>query len=431
MYKPIIIIFLGIISLLIIKDFIEIFLSKKIFKLGKLFWMFTILIASMLEQSSGNPWLNLFFNFFFILGICICRYKGELKKKVLVSLSVIIMWVLMELFSGYIFMIVGCDFIEPKLEGSIISKLFAFIVVKIVKIIHPSSVLNKVFKLWITLILLPILSLFIVVYIFYMTAICGNHNLIIGGVIVSALFLPLNLCVFKVYEVFLKEHEIERRNLVFEQQLNLYGSQIQEKENMLLKSRCIAHDYKKHLLVIQNFALNNKCDDINSYISELTLSGINANDTIVDSGNLVIDTLINSKYSIALKENIQYTAEVLVPTSMNFSDADLCIILGNALENALEAAKKVENQERYIQSSIVYSGGKLKIGIRNSFDGFINSDKFGNLISSKRNNQNHGMGINSINMAAEKYNGFVNTDYNEKEFLIIIVIKEPQAEIIT
>lgn len=144
--------------------------------------------------------------------------------------------------------------------------------------------------------------------------------------------------------------------------------------------------------------------------------------SLVNCGNFVIDAMMNSKYLIACKENIKHEDRIVVPEAMNFEDVDLCILLGNMLDNAYEATKKAE--KKIINTSIIYSKGKLTIGVKNTYDGIIEKDRKGNYISTKMNKTNHGMGIKLMQRIVDKYNGFLSLENDDNYFVVIAVLIE-------
>lgn len=142
---------------------------------------------------------------------------------------------------------------------------------------------------------------------------------------------------------------------------------------------------------------------------------------ISDTGNKCIDALINVKYATAKEKGIDFAIKIYIPEELPIDQCDLGIVVGNALDNAIEATEKViltqKNRDNY--------GGKkesLVIVVKNPFEGSLRKDKDGNLLSTKDEFYKHGYGINSIIKVAEKYNGDVIIEEEERKFIIMITM---------
>lgn len=208
--------------------------------------------------------------------------------------------------------------------------------------------------------------------------------------------------------------------------VDLYEKQIAEREETTRKIRQFRHDMKLHLSAVQELAEEKDTDGIISYIDELSNgSGMGksdlANSDLANSGNLLLDGLLNQAYERAVKAKIQMKLRLEIPYKLNISGADLYVILGNALENALEASEKVPREEgRLIELSLVYKNGDLRIGIRNRYAEEPRKDSKGTFLSSKNNSEYHGIGLYSIRETVKKYHGFMDTIRKTKYFLWLL-----------
>lgn len=110
-----------------------------------------------------------------------------------------------------------------------------------------------------------------------------------------------------------------------------------------------------------------------------------------------------------------------VPYKFPFSDGDIFIILGNALDNAIEGALKCVSR-RYIHIKIIYRKENLFIKISNSFDGKVKKDRHGHLISMKSDLTRYGLGLALIEKSVNKYNGLLNFDIDEENFTLTVLL---------
>jgi sensor histidine kinase regulating citrate/malate metabolism len=133
----------------------------------------------------------------------------------------------------------------------------------------------------------------------------------------------------------------------------------------------------------------------------------------VTSGNSTIDSSINFKLQQAEKQNIKISSDILIPVDLSISIFDIAIILGNLLDNALEAVSNID--DRWIDIKIKHTKGRLIIKINNSYDGIVKKAAF-KFLSRKEDQKNHGIRLKSIQTAVHKYDGTMRVTHDEKRF---------------
>lgn len=220
-------------------------------------------------------------------------------------------------------------------------------------------------------------------------------GLIVLNIISLYITISLNKSNRDAEEAKLREQQL--RNDV--QYAETVRSQYQEIRN-------IRHDMKQHLVVVSGLQLEGKYNEAQKYISEIS-SGLERIEMFMDVGNDFVNAILNSKLSIAKFKGI----EVLCSSSSNvdgINEYDLCNLIGNLLDNAIEAAEK--NDNAVIEVSIASNKYKLMIKVSNSIAESVLS-KNPALKTSKSQRAVHGFGIKSINSISEKYSG--NVDFYE------------------
>lgn len=144
--------------------------------------------------------------------------------------------------------------------------------------------------------------------------------------------------------------------------------------------------------------------------------------TVTNSGNIVIDSLIGYWCIVAREQGIDFSVNLTIPMKMPFRGADICLILGNLLENAVEAAQKVE-EEKYIRLRMKYDKNNLLIYVENNYKGTLIKTREKRLKSTKPNAGNHGVGLPSVYRTVAKYHGLVVIEDSEpNRFLIKVVL---------
>lgn len=135
----------------------------------------------------------------------------------------------------------------------------------------------------------------------------------------------------------------------------------------------------------------------------------------------MVDAILNSKLSLAISHDIKVNAKATVPKNLQVADIDLCVIIGNLMDNAMEAAIKLENPEdRFIRVYIREMKGQLYISIANSTEG--NIKKLGLEYISTKLGANHGFGLKRVDSIVNKYGGFINRQSEEGVFATEITL---------
>lgn len=181
------------------------------------------------------------------------------------------------------------------------------------------------------------------------------------------------------------------------------------------------HDFHNHIGVLRQLLLHEKTDDAVQYLDELQAPVKKMLDTVW-TGDETVDYLINSKAVTAKENGIKYQVQVEFPRHTNLKSADLCAILGNLLDNALEAARQVPIPDhRFIQLVIRRINHMLVIKVENSY---ITEPikKDGTLQTSKEEGGLHGWGLKSAQTAAEKYDGMIQTSYTDHSFQAVATL---------
>ena len=180
---------------------------------------------------------------------------------------------------------------------------------------------------------------------------------------------------------------------------------------------------KSHLSSLLGMVESGENEEAIKYMQQLLSDGFGrSSDEISKSGNIVVDSLINYKYSIAKKEGIAFEASTFVPAVLPFKSEHLVIILGNLLENAFDACMKVQPKGRYIRLDMNYEKNMLKISIKNSCIFENRRDRHGRFSSTKHDAEHHGIGLASINQAVSGYDGEVIIDDKGNQFDVDVIM---------
>lgn len=144
-------------------------------------------------------------------------------------------------------------------------------------------------------------------------------------------------------------------------------------------------------------------------------------DVVYNTGNDILNTILMSKSVLCVQKGITFTC-VADGSALNFlNDADICSLFGNALDNAIESFEESDIEAKLIKLAVYKNNGLLIIRCENTFNGQLKT-RDGELLTTKRERQNHGYGVKSIKTVAEKYDGTVSYAVKEGIFTLGVVI---------
>lgn len=354
-----------------------------------------------------------------VLLVAIFAYKGHLLIKAIFSLSFIVIWMLTETCCGYLFMYLHINYMEPQMLGSILSKtLFLFIILALKAFFSKEEIHELTVGYSITLMLIPTGSIFVINTIFRLSDKSYGHPEA-GSLMATIIILVLNISIFKLYLKLAENLRVKKENTIYEKQIELYEKHQNERELALLQLRNIRHEIKNYLITVLAYVENQEDEKASVFIREV-LNNIHTGKKKSNTGNIIIDSLMNYYSSVAEQKQILFTIQQSIPIQLPFKGADLGALLGNALDNAIEATEKAE--KKYIKVIIKYDKNNLLITIINSYDGILLRGADGHLKTRKLDIQNHGMGLKIMRRTAEKYHGSLFLQNLENEFVLKIVL---------
>lgn len=202
-------------------------------------------------------------------------------------------------------------------------------------------------------------------------------------------------------------------------QNKLMKQQMDEIENIYMTMRGWRHDYHNHLQSLKGFLSLNKVEQMKNYLNELE-TDLDSIDTLYHSGNLQLDSILNAKLAIAEKGQIRIHCDASIPPQLHVSDLDLCVILGNLLDNAIESCRKIKDpDERFIRVYIGILKKQLYISITNATSETV-KQRTDHYFTTKRGD--HGHGLKRVDQVVKKYDGYLNRQNEPGVFATEIVL---------
>ncbi len=196
-------------------------------------------------------------------------------------------------------------------------------------------------------------------------------------------------------------------------QHELVETHYREVDNMYRKIRGWRHDYRNHIQTMKAYAASENWDAIKRYL-DLLDDDLTTVDTVIKTGNPMTDSILNSKISLANSRNIKVIADASIPLKLNLSEIDLCCIIGNLFDNAIEAPMKLPENQRVIRSYMDLRNTQLYICITN-FTAGKKMKKEGKLFRSTKG-EGHGFGLIRIDAIVERLGGYINRNSEDAAF---------------
>jgi sensor histidine kinase regulating citrate/malate metabolism len=209
---------------------------------------------------------------------------------------------------------------------------------------------------------------------------------------------------------------IDRR--IAKYQNTLITKHYDEVQNIYTKMRGWRHDYHNHIQAL--LVLNGNAKQTKEYLLKLN-DDLTSVDTLIKTGNVMIDAILNSKISLIKSKSIAVNAKAVVPPHLPISEIDLCVIIGNLLDNAMEACEKQSvGEERFIRIFIGVMKSQLYITVSNSVGGEVH--KSGKAYLSTKNSDSHGFGLMRIDNIVNKYGGYLNRQNEDRVFATEVLL---------
>lgn len=189
--------------------------------------------------------------------------------------------------------------------------------------------------------------------------------------------------------------------------------------------RSMKHDMFNHLDVLSSMLQNKNYEEAVSYIKEIN-NKLDNSHYVVSTGHTAIDCIVTNKINEAHSHNIETLYTLHIPESLPFSNTEVCSLLGNLFDNAIESCKKLIS-DKLIELHIKPFNNMLLILIENNSNGIYFTDKNGNLLTSKTEvcngiNTQHGIGLKRVQTIVTKYNGFIEISPKPDKFTVSIMI---------
>lgn len=213
--------------------------------------------------------------------------------------------------------------------------------------------------------------------------------------------------------------QIDKRIAAYQREL--IETHYREVENMYRQIRGWRHDYRNHIQMMKVLAANGDMDALKVYLDELD-TDLNTVDTVVKTGNPMADAILNSKISLARSRNIPTQVDAHIPVKLKMSELDLCCIIGNLFDNAMEASVALPEEKRLIRVYMDMKGTQLYISFTN-FTAAKKLSKVGRGFKTSKG-EGHGFGLVRMDDIVSRYDGYLSRNSEDGAFTTEILIPQ-------
>ena len=360
-----------------------------------------------------------------ILFLC---YEGGLRKKLVGSMIFAVLIAVSEIAASLLFSVavhrmqITGEESYMLLARSGLANLFMILVAALI------SVLSKSYRsketsllLWIVLLSVPAFTLLTFsVYQYYIENYPENSRITLYIALSCVGLIFINVLVFVLFGRLQRQMELKRETDMLASQLSLQAASVNRMETLYNRTRAFRHDIKNHILVMNMLAEQGKYDELRDYLQQIG-GVIDESDYVRISGVSAVDAILNEKMYEAQAQSITTGFDVVNLDKNNIAPLDLCIILSNALDNAIEANLRIaEKSARYIKLKVHGNETFSVISVTNPLAGAPKTAPDGTLKTTKQDADAHGFGLKSIESTAAKYGGEMLAKAEDGVFTLVV-----------
>lgn len=378
-------------------------------------------------------WTHLYENYASSLQIlvnilfCVTLLRGNIFQKIfvsaftmgLVAITATLTTLLVAKLSGNQVAFLLSHFSGIRVTSICLTKLLFFVITRIILRIKESGKLKGMDV--IALVIVPMLSDLAITLMMY----AAIQEPSIQTIVLYAvgIVLILNIVVYFLFIRLGKAGKIKTEMALLALQNECLQENAKDIENMYDTVRALRHDLKNHLLCILSMAEERDVEGIKQYTGQLLQQQNTVNKLIMFSGSKVLDAIINSKSAAAERAGVRLSAIITTPLA-GISPEDITIILGNALDNAIRAAK--DSQRKVVDIHIQPQGAYSSIVIANDIAHPVLSDNPA-LRTTKNIRYRHGFGIQNMRQAVERNQGLIRFYEQNDRFICDILLLNVQS----
>ncbi len=389
---------------------------------------FLVLIVTIINTFSTNLYFSLIIMLVLEIGYCLYFFTNSITEKLFWGCSFLLITVLSEKITFGIFSLLPIDninsllaFGENRFHATILYICTCAALVFIVTKFHKDSFLlpsfYKVLLLFITImIIIGANALLGIILDMQIHDTLQKYTIILNLINYSFIFIFFSFVLITremgiLYKKNLEMQVLHEKIRTEEEQLELY-------QNTTHTLRTWKHDYQNHIDIIWNLSQNKKYTELTEYLNSFH-SALPDSSFLVSTGNAVLDAIISMKFLTAKQKNIFFHYQIILPDIFIDNSFPITSLLGNLLDNAIEACAFSEQPSIFLTLKPHYD--MLYLEVKNNTDGNYIRDEKGHFVSRKQN-RNHGIGLKRVQQITKELGGFLEIYPCENLFTVKILI---------
>lgn len=317
-----------------------------------------------------------------------------------------------------------------RLLGILISNLLLLGITRIVcigKIEHGTHSHLHAWQ-WAFLLTLPFVSI-VILYTLFSFDIVTQPELTMLRLVSAVGMLFFNLILYFLFTSMMHFLDAQAQVRLLKQQVEFQAAHYRELEASQKEIRRIRHDMNNHLLCLKHLLNSRQYMEAESYLSSLGGAVEDTSDQI-DTGNAVLDSLLSAKLMTIQANRIHCEKTIAIPSGLSIAPIDLCIILGNSFDNAIEACTRMKEGKPEIQFVLIYRNKSLMLHLTNTTDA-VPRNTGGRFLSAKRRFCEPGIGLSNMERVVQKYDGVMETACENGLFSLSILLNHIEPEKMT
>lgn len=268
-----------------------------------------------------------------------------------------------------------------------------------------------------TLMLIPLTS---IVILRYLTAIDGKE-LSFRSLMECFFIFGINIFVFLFFDKIRERDEIKTQNIYYSTQIKYFETLSTELNKHQTELDMKNHDFKNHLISISGYLKKNQHSQLQKYLDSIFFSP----PSLIITGCPPIDALLHFYKKEFNQQNVELQISTHVPDQLPFRESDLSIIIGNLLQNALDAQNENQvSKEKKVILNMNYDMNKLVIVVENLFQTPLKKDRFERFLTTKQSysHKKRGLGLKSVEKTLERYNYLLDINTEDNLFSVTILL---------
>jgi len=353
-------------------------------------------------------------------------FEESISKKIFTMFTVWLFSIIILIISSYIIGLFSIkNFNIYKYLSTLLRTFIQFLIMPIIYLYFQSKY-KEMLKL-VTNRVINIISVYsIIIFLFLANYYEFNANKPINsyGIFNTLMFIIIIILSYVIIFIAIwsvnRNVELEYKFKIIDTQIELQKQNYKTLNNSIEKYYAFKHDIRHHLLAIKSMMDAENYIAASEYFDKFSKTEICQNVDMLCK-NFTVDSILKYYMSIAMNNNIEFKVNLNIPENINIDNLDLSVVIGNCVENAIEACNEtIDKSQKYINIKVEIKGFNLLIRIKNSFNGQV--IKEGKIIKTSKKSQEHGIGLSNVRKIAEKYNGFFDVKYTDSEFQVSIIM---------